>query len=569
MALVQAAAIGLIALVLTPGFSFYFDIMPKLAVLLIAAGVSSAGLRPASRSPFSLLILLSLVSLAVSTALSPTPAISAFGTNWRRYGALTQAGILVFAWFLSAQTQRAVTILRVVAAAGAVTALYGIAQYFGWDPLLPAASYHVGEGIWTIVRPPSTLGYASYFATWLLFVVFLSMAIPGRIWKLVAAVATIAVLLTGTRAALLGLLAGGAVWTFWRGWRVSRRTVALSAAAILAAVVFYYSPLGWQLRSRTRWFVEDPWGGARLLLWRDSLRMAGARLAAGQGPETFTAAFPRFQSADLARAYADYAHESPHNIFLDALVAQGIPGVLLLAGLCALAFRAAWRSRSHEPALTSALAAALAAGLVSQQFTAFTIPTATVFFATIALSVGIDAPPPATQPRSFVWMIAGFPLIYLAVWFTFTDHALALTQRSLTGGDLAGAARHYESARIPGASSDLWYSRALVRAGALPQAIAAGLRATETGEDPFNAWYSLSALYAAQNDVPRAEASLRAAIRANPTWFKPHWTLARLLALTGRTQEAENEAARALDLDGGKHGEVARTLEQLRAGFQK
>ena len=69
----------------------------------------------------------------------------------------------------------------------ALTALYGIAQYFGWDPILPAAAYHIGEGIWTIVRPPGTLGYVSYFATWLLFVVFLSLALAAleesRSWR--------------------------------------------------------------------------------------------------------------------------------------------------------------------------------------------------------------------------------------------------------------------------------------------------------------------------------------------------------------------------------------------------
>ena len=216
MALVQAAAIGLIALVLTPGWFFYFDITPKLVVLLVALALSGAGLRPASRSPFSVLILLSLLSLAVSTALSPTPAIAAFGTNWRRFGAVTQSAILLFAWFLSANSHRVLPILLVIAGAGALTALYGIAQYFGWDPILPAAAYHIGEGVWTIVRPPSSLGYVSYFATWLLFVIFLSLAIPGRLWKLVAAVAAVAVLLTGTRAAILALPAGAFVWLIVR-----------------------------------------------------------------------------------------------------------------------------------------------------------------------------------------------------------------------------------------------------------------------------------------------------------------------------------------------------------------
>ena len=102
----------------------------------------------------------------------------------------------------------------------------------------------------------------------------------------------------------------------------------------LAAAAFIVSPAGLQLRSRTRWFVEDPWGGARPLLWRDSLRMALDRPLAGYGPEVFSAAFPHYESAELARAYPDFAHESPHNIFLDAFVAQGVVGLVLLIAAC-------------------------------------------------------------------------------------------------------------------------------------------------------------------------------------------------------------------------------------------
>jgi O-antigen ligase len=559
MALVQAVGIGLIALLITPGFFFYFDITPKLIILLLVCAVSGLSLRPAHRTVFSVLIFASILSLALSTALSPSPGISAFGTNWRRFGAVPQIAILLLVWFLAAHAHHVIPILRIIAIAGAVTAVYGIAQYFGFDPLLPASAYHIGDGIWTIVRPPSTLGYVSYFATWLLFVTFLSPAIPGRIWKVVAVLAVIAMLFTGTRAAMLGLAAGVAVRLFWRGWRVSWRVIAGAAAVLAAGVIFYYSTPGWQLRSRTRWFVEDPWGGPRPLLWRDSLRMAMNRLPAGYGPETFTAEFPHYQSAELARAYPDFAHESPHNIFLDALVAQGLPGMLVLAGLCAVGFRAAWRARERYPTVAPALAGALAAGLVAQQFTAFTIPTAVIFFATIALAAGLDAPPPERR-LPLVWAPVALALLYLALRLGLADRSLQLTKYSLDARNTSAAGQHYASARIPGASSDLWYSRALTRAGDLPDAIAAGLRATETAEDPFNAWYSLSALYAAQNDIQRTETSLRKAIQVNPTWFKPHWTLARLLALTGRAAEARVEAAAAVDLDAGKHPEVAQSL---------
>ena len=76
-----------------------------------------------------------------------------------------------------------------------------------------------------------------------------------------------------------------------------------------------------------------------------SLRWA-ARRPLGYGPEVFTAAFPRFESAALARAYPDFLHESPHNIFLDAWVSQGIPGLLILAGFCWIGLTAAWRQES-------------------------------------------------------------------------------------------------------------------------------------------------------------------------------------------------------------------------------
>ena len=164
------------------------------------------------------------------------------------------------------------------------------------------------------------------------------------------------------------------------------------------------------------------------------------------------------------------------------------------------------------------------------------------------------------------------PLLYFAARIAFADHALALAQRDLAAGNFTAAATHYEAS---GQTSDLWYSRALLAAAqkapqigdrllAFHMAAAAGERATRTAEDPFNAWYSLSSIRAAQNDTAGTERCLRAAIAAHPTWFKPHWTLAQVLRLQSRREEALYEAALASDLDGGKHPEVTQTLQELR-----
>ncbi|HJT88610.1 MAG TPA: O-antigen ligase family protein, partial [Bryobacteraceae bacterium] len=318
------------------------------------------------------------------------------------------------------------------------------------------------------------------------------------------------------------------------------------------------------------------WGGARLKLWRDSVRMASHRLAAGYGPEVFTGEFPRFESAELARAYPDFAHESPHNIFLDALVSQGLPGMLVLLGLCAAGLGAAVRGKYPL------LAAALAAGIVSQQFTAFTLPTAVIFFTTLGLAISGKMPPgAAARPRialKAAAIVTAAALFYLGLRFAVADHALALAQRGLNQGDIGYAAaeyRNYERWRLPGGSADLWYSRAVLaaapptrppntRLAALLESEKSALRATQTAEDPFNAWYNLAIIDAAREDRTAVERSLRAAIAAHPTWFKPHWTLAQLLRLEGRLQEARGEAERAADLDAGKDTPVMQTLDALR-----
>jgi len=232
--------------------------------------------------------------------------------------------------------------------------------------------------------------------------------------------------------------------------------------------------------------------------------------------------------------------------------------------------------------MAACLAAALAAAIASQQFTVFTIPTAVIFYTTLALAIGLAAGP--AQPRRRISFavaaaLAALALVYAAARIAVADHALALAQRGLDSGHSQEAAAQYsryDRWRFPGASADLWYSRALmvvaqnapsplVQLQALAQSGAAALRATQTAEDPFNAWYSLAALYASQNDAAGAERSLRAAIAANPNWFKPHWTLAQVLLLEGRVQEAAREAALAADLNAGKNPEVARTLEEIRA----
>jgi tetratricopeptide (TPR) repeat protein len=593
MAVLLAVLVALISLIITPGYHFSFDITPKVVVLLAGGGLLLAWAARSASWPdgtsrvyrwFSLLLVLNVLSLIVSTLFSSRPDLSVFGTNWRRFGSVIDATICLLAWLTvvacAGRPDRVRFVLRGVAIAGAIAAGYGIAQYAGWDPLLARSMYQVGEGSAAFVRPPGTFGYASYFATWLLLAAFLSAAMaamektPGwrRFARAVSVFAIFAMCLTGTRAAILGLLAGAAVWFAIRKFGMSRRYVSYFALALIAAAAFYASPLGQSMRNRARWTAGDPWGGARIALWRDSLHMSTHRLLTGYGPETFTGEFPRYESAALVRAYPDFSHESPHNIFLDALVAQGLPGVVLLFGLCGIAF-----TTRRQPEITAGLAAAI----VSQQFTSFTAPTAMMFFVAIALLVALETPPAEKPLRKAAVFAAAVPvglaLAYLAFRLSAADHALQLAKMAIERGDSNSAAsiyQHYDQLRLPGGTGDLWYSRALLelasktpstqqRQAAIRASGAAAQRAIRTAEDPFNAWYNLATFYGALDDAAGSERSVRAAIAARPNWYKPHWILAQLLELRGEWEEAKREANRAAYLNDRKDPEVVRTSDAI------
>jgi O-antigen ligase len=591
--------VALAPLIIAPGFLFYFDVTPKVVVLLLGVAATLPWLSPRRelRWLYSLLSI-QAASAILSTIFSNRIGISIFGSTWRRFGLITQLALLLFTALAASDLvggrDRLRVYLRAAAAAAIPISLYGIAQYFGWDPWIPKQAYHVGEGVWTIVRPPSTLGYVSYFANYLVFAVFLGIAlyrIEERGWwkragSAAATLAALAIVLSGTRAAILAVSVGAAYLWLWFGRSIRRQVVLVAVGTVAALALFYVSPAGQMLRSRTRWYREDPRGGARLLLWRDSLTLASRHLLAGIGPETFSSAFPQVQSAALSRAYPGFYYESAHNILLDALTAQGLVGLLALLGFIGFGFYAAWEGRKTEPALAGIFGACLAAGLVTHQFTVFTVPTAVYFFLTVAMLVALvqrsgpggplrtgGSAPPAVR---IGFSLVSIALVVFAIRLLVADRMLAQVRKSVEAGDSIEAAKVYQRVRDWGLNADLWYSRQTAAAAvkatdpvsalrAWQQALESGKRATTTADDPYNAWYSLASLHARQNDFEPTERCLRAAIASSPNWFKPHWMLAQVLQIKGRRAEALAEATLAANLDGGKDPEVAKTLAQIGA----
>src|SRR5579863_1500801 len=226
---------ALVPLLITPGLLSHFDVTPKVAILLLGCALILLYPRPNVQifynfqraivgRWFAILLGITWLCAALATIFSTHPALSLNGSNWRRLGFVSESSVLLFAGltaaWLAANRGNWRALLRACTASGAIAAAYGIAQYFGWDPLLPVKAYEVGEGRFMIVRPPGTLGHADYFAAWLVALVFLALALARletERWRryasvCVAGLAAVAIVLSGTRSGMLGIVAGSLVF---------------------------------------------------------------------------------------------------------------------------------------------------------------------------------------------------------------------------------------------------------------------------------------------------------------------------------------------------------------------
>ncbi|HVV47614.1 MAG TPA: O-antigen ligase family protein, partial [Bryobacteraceae bacterium] len=589
-----------IPLAITPGLFFHFDITPKIILLALAAAVGLARIRSLPREIAELrrrregrlLILLAgaqLVWFGVTALTSSRPWFSVYGSGWRRLGLVEIASILVAAVLaaanLAARPEGTRTVLRIAVAAGFVAAVYGICEYFSIDPLQPVAAYQAHAGDSVIVRPPGTMGHADYFGWWLALEFFCGIAllrIERGVWKCFAALASVtiasAIILSGTRAAILAVVCGVAAMIVMQrraGLRIRARNVIAASAACVLCVAFYFSPAGTLLRARVVWSGDEPLGGARPLLWRDSLRMAGARPLTGFGPETYLTAFAPYQSEELSRLFPDYHHESPHNLGFDALTSMGIPGLLLLIAWGVLAWRAAAAARRSGSVTAGPLAAACIASAAASMFSAASPGPLLLSFLVLAILMAESplrdaAPAPSLPPAQLLApaLAAGFLVFagFLGVY------EFRLQQFSRQPGE--ASYRRMLRASLPGAADDLYASRLLQLecqrrtgiasyVGCIQQTLQTAARALKTDDDIANAWYNLAMLSAVQKNLNGTREGLLEASRASPNWFKPHWTLANLLLQSGEKTQAKAQAARAAFLDSNRDPEVVETLTKL------
>lgn len=346
-------------------------------------------------------------------------------------------------------------------------------------------------------------------------------------------------ILWGTRArtSLLALGVGAAVgFLLWKRLRLTT-LIGLALGGILLLGAMLMTPAGREMASRVETIH------ARTLYWGAALRMIRETPLLGLGVGGFGSHYPAY------RPLTPHQTEFPHQIFLETAVDLGAVGVLVFAavllGVGGAFFRKAWRGlTSHDPSLRAV--------------SLWRVMTATAFLA----ACQVDFPNNRMYLLGVMAAILGaspFPVGKSeippgAIWKQWTSTGLIVLVALTLGCREVGQARFQQARSLLETERDF-------------RGAYAGMTSAVNVWPPFwEAHYFRGRMASDSGDPKRGEASLREAIRWNPTTAFLREDLALLLWKQGRQDEAVDEIGRAIALHPVKwqyHRTLAGWLHEL------
>lgn len=382
------------------GKALFFRVVIELALFLWAArsllmlhgpygvGKEERAWRTLFRHPLTLAIGGFFISLLISTIFAVNDYRAFWGDVERsegfwgmlHYGALF---VLLLRFFGAREWG---WLMKVLFGGGIVLMFYGVLEYFGITdfPFAVPSSSVAGAGV---ARLASLVGNSAFLSTHLLLLVAFAgifwyfkkdaLKEESRAWSLLALgtglLALPAIFFTGTRGAILGLVAGFGMWVVLvaAGFTGSgKRFRAIAIAALAALLVF--GGIFWSTRTASFWQEvpglsrlantnpfdqHDASTQTRLITWRVSWEAFLDRPVFGWGPENYLMAYERHYDPNYA-LYGETWLDRAHNKVFDLLVMQGAVGFLAYLSIFIMAFWVIARYRKPEGAV-------LASGLVA------------------------------------------------------------------------------------------------------------------------------------------------------------------------------------------------------------
>lgn len=262
------------------------------------------------------------------------------------------------------------TVLWGYLAAWALLVIYTATQWmnaiiFPWDVYLGPSGRYSGA-----LGNPNLLGSFMSASLPVFTALLLSRPIRRHIKVLLISLVVLStifmIVISGTRASIIGLVSGTAMLLFlmYRQKMLSRRALALAGACGLVAFAVVLSSM------RSRFEDLSGEGGTsrvRLVIWSGALEMFAEEPLLGYGPGSFQIVFPSFRNPRYNLLGVSHNTLHAHSEYLEILTDLGLVGVLLLAGLAWTVVRAFRKSPPDlvETGLASGIAALLAESSIS------------------------------------------------------------------------------------------------------------------------------------------------------------------------------------------------------------
>ena len=253
---------------------------------------------------------------------------------------------------------RATLVALVLISVGAASAAVGIVQYslLQFDTL--------GR------RPQGTLSHYMTYAGTLMLVIGVAAARVifdprHRAWPaLVLPALAVALVLTFTRNAWVGALAGVALLLLLRDFRL------IALVPVVVAVVFGLAPERITTRMTSMFDLKDPSNQDRLAMTRTAAAIIADRPLTGVGPNMVPRVYAQYRDPFAVNESAPHLHNVPLQIAAE----RGLPALaawLWFVIAAAAGLMARWRcerDRTHLAAAFAALAAMVSAGLFEHNF---------------------------------------------------------------------------------------------------------------------------------------------------------------------------------------------------------
>lgn len=349
------------------------------------------------------------IIVSIATLFSADINFSLWGSPYRAAGAVNFLFYIIFAIlaFLVIKKSDWDKLINLSFAVGILVCLLAFIQFYGlFNHIFISVSG----------RPPSTMGNPIMLAIYLVLLLFLVISFAlkenKRGLKIFYAVSALiflwVILITGSRAAYLGVLVGGLYFILSFPKKMPRIKIATAILLLLAVFGAYYlntSPKLPQFLANNRFFgavqsrlslnsvLADP----RFSAWQVVFKVVKEKPIFGWGPENLAIGFDKYYNPSLpyiSKAWGGW-WDRAHNIFLDISATTGIPSLLAYLALFITLFwqlqKLKYQHKSEEISINQwqahGMQATLIAYLVANIFSFDAFASYLIFFLLIGYSL--------------------------------------------------------------------------------------------------------------------------------------------------------------------------------------